>query len=74
MKLDEVKRGGRVSIVKILGEGALRRRLLELGLTPGTAVTVKGCAPFGDPISLLVRDSELSLRLADARTVEVTAL
>ena len=74
MKLDEVKRGGRVSIVKILGEGALRRRLLELGLTPGASVTVKGCAPFGDPISLLVRGCELSLRISDARTVEVEAL
>ena len=71
MKLDEAKKGSRVRIVKILGEGPLRRRLLELGLTPGTMVTVKGCAPFGDPISLLVRGGELSLRLADARIIEV---
>ena len=69
--LKEVKVGKTARVVKLHGEGALRRRLLDMGLTRGTEVLVRRVAPFGDPIELTLRGYELSLRRADAEMVEI---
>ena len=58
-------------ILRVHGEGALKRRLMDMGLTRGTTVTVKKVAPLGDPIEVTVRGYELSLRKADAAMIEV---
>ena len=63
--------GETVCIVKIHGEGAIRRRIMDMGLTRGVAVTVRRVAPLGDPIELHVRGYALSLRKADAAMIEV---
>ena len=63
--------GETVCIVKIHGEGAVRRRIMDMGLTRGVAVTVRRVAPLGDPIELHVRGYALSLRNADAAMIEV---
>ena len=69
--LREVPIGSTVKVVKIHGEGAVRRRIMDMGLTKGVAVTVRKVAPLGDPIQLNVRGYELSIRKADAEMVEV---
>lgn len=63
--------GAAVTIIKIRGEGALKRRIMDMGLTKGTKVFVRKMAPLGDPIELTVRGYELSLRRADAQLIEV---
>ena len=63
--------GDTVTVVKIHGEGAVRRRIMDMGLTKGVSVTVRKVAPLGDPIQLNVRGYELSIRKADADMVEV---
>ena len=69
--LREVPIGSTVKVVKIHGEGAVRRRIMDMGLTKGVDVTVRKVAPLGDPIQLTVRGYELSIRKADAEMVEV---
>ena len=69
--LREVPIGSTVKVVKIHGEGAVRRRIMDMGLTKGVDVTVRKVAPLGDPIQLNVRGYELSVRKADAEMVEV---
>lgn len=69
--LREVSIGSTVKVVKIHGEGAVRRRIMDIGLTKGVDVTVRKVAPLGDPIQLNVRGYELSIRKADAEMVEV---
>ncbi|MBR6545423.1 MAG: ferrous iron transport protein A [Clostridia bacterium] len=69
--LKELKVGKKARVVKLHGEGAVRRRLMDMGLTRGTEVTVRRVAPFGDPIELTLRGYELSLRRADAEMVEI---
>ena len=69
--LREVSIGSTVKVVKIHGEGAVRRRIMDVGLTKGVDVTVRKVAPLGDPIQLNVRGYELSIRKADAEMVEV---
>ena len=71
MTLKEVKPGATVKVVKISGEGAVKRRIREMGLTKGIEVFVRKVAPLGDPVEVTVRDYELSLRKADAELVEV---
>ena len=71
MTLDQLKVGNSANIITVGGEGALRRRLLDMGLTPRTRVMVRKVAPMGDPIELNLRGYELSLRKADAEMVEV---
>ena len=71
MTLKEVKPGTTVKVVKISGEGAVKRRIMEMGLTKGIEVFVRKVAPLGDPVEVTVRDYELSLRKADAELVEV---
>ena len=69
--LREAKIGETVKIVKLHGEGAVKRRIMDMGLTRGTEVYVRKAAPLGDPIEVTVRDYELSLRKADAEMIEV---
>ncbi|MBQ5330033.1 MAG: ferrous iron transport protein A [Oscillospiraceae bacterium] len=72
MNLKDAKIGSTVAVVKIGGEGAVRRRIMDMGLTKGTKVTVRKVAPLGDPIELTVRGYELSIRKEDAEKIEVT--
>lgn len=69
--LKETAIGQTVKIVKVHGEGAVRRRIMDMGMTKGTDVTVRKVAPLGDPIEVTVRGYELSIRKADAEMVEV---
>ena len=69
--LKQVKVGETVRVVKLHGEGATKRRIMDMGLTKGTEVYVRKVAPLGDPIELTARGYELSLRKADAEMVEV---
>ena len=69
--LRQVAIGDTVTVDKIHGEGAVRRRIMDMGLTKGVSVTVRKVAPLGDPIQLNVRGYELSIRKADADMVEV---
>lgn len=63
--------GDTVTVVKIRGEGAVKRRIMDMGLTKGVSVTVRKVAPLGDPIEITVRGYELSLRKADAEMIDV---
>ncbi|MEG1013872.1 MAG: FeoA family protein [Clostridia bacterium] len=69
--LKNVKIGQTAVIEKLHGEGALKRRIMDMGLTKGTEITVRKIAPLGDPMQLTVRGYELSLRKADAEQIEV---
>ena len=69
--LKDIKVGERAVIVKLHGEGALKRRIMDMGLTKGTEVYVRKVAPLGDPMELTVRGYELSVRKADAELIEV---
>lgn len=71
MKLSQMKIGSQGKIVKVGGEGALRDRFLDMGLTPKTMVKVIKKAPLGDPIEITLRSYELTLRMADAEKIEV---
>ena len=69
--LKEVKIGESVTIKRLHGEGALKRRIMDMGLTKGTEVYVRKVAPLGDPLELTVRGYELSVRKGDAELIEV---
>lgn len=69
--LRSAKIGENVKVVKLHGEGAVKRRIMDMGLTKGVEVTVRKVAPLGDPIEVTVRSYELSIRRADAETIEV---
>ena len=72
MKTLKDVRIGEVAIIrKIHGEGATRRRMLDMGMTEGTALSVMKVAPLGDPVEVRVRNSELSFRKADAELIEI---
>ncbi|MBP6492361.1 MAG: ferrous iron transport protein A [Clostridia bacterium] len=71
MTLDKLKAGSKGIIKSIGGEGALRRRLLDMGLTPNTPVMVRKVAPMGDPIELHLRSYELTIRQDDASKIEI---
>ncbi|MBE5861445.1 MAG: ferrous iron transport protein A [Lachnospiraceae bacterium] len=71
MNLKEVKIGQTVTVVKLHGEGAIKRRIMDMGITKGTEVYVRKVAPLGDPIEVTVRGYELSIRKADAEMIEV---
>ena len=71
MTLDQLPIGTEARILTVGGQGALRRRLLDMGLTPHTKVMVRKVAPMGDPIELHVRSYELTLRLDDAQKIEI---
>ena len=69
--LRDVRVGQRATVVKLHGEGALKRRIMDMGITRGIEVYVRRVAPLGDPMELTVRGYELSLRRADAEMIEV---
>ena len=69
--LRQVKIGETVKVVKLHGEGAVKRRIMDMGLTRGTEVFVQKVAPLGDPMELTVRGYELSVRKGDAELIEV---
>lgn len=71
MTLKEVSIGQTVTIKKLFGQGAAKRRIMDMGITKGVSVTVQKEAPLGDPIELTVRGYQLSLRKADAEMIEV---
>lgn len=71
MTLDELKIGASAVITAVGGEGALRCRLLDMGLTPRARVTLQKVAPMGDPVEIRVRGYELTLRVEDAKKIEV---
>lgn len=71
MTLNKLKIGVPAKIIAVGGEGKLRKRLLDMGLTPKTEVTVRKIAPMGDPIELTLRGYELTLRLEDAQKIEI---
>lgn len=69
--LKEAKVGETVKVVKLHGEGAVKRRIMDMGLTKGVEVHVRKVAPLGDPVEVTVRGYELSIRRGDAEMVEV---
>lgn len=71
MTLRNVGVGQTVTVSKITGVGAIKRRIMDMGLTKGTSVYVRKVAPLGDPIEVTIRGYELSLRKADAELIEV---
>ena len=71
MTLDDLKSGQRCTIKYVGGRGALRRRLLDMGITPGTEVMIRKRAPMGDPIEIHLRGYELTLRIEDAQKIQV---
>ena len=71
MTLKEAKIGQTVKVLKLTGEGAVKRRIMDMGITKGTEIYIRKVAPLGDPIEVTVRDYELSLRKADGEMIEV---
>ena len=69
--LKQAKVGDTVTVVKLHGEGAVKRRIMDMGITQGVSVFVRKVAPLGDPIEVNVRGYELSLRKADAEMIEI---
>lgn len=71
MTLRELKVGQTAKVVRLNGEGAVKRRIMDMGITKGVEISVRKVAPLGDPIEVTVRGYELSLRKADAEKIEV---
>ncbi|MBP3741581.1 ferrous iron transport protein A [Treponema bryantii] len=71
MTLREVKTGQTVTVEKLLGEGAVKRRIMDMGITKGTEIYVRKVAPLGDPVEVTVRGYELSIRKADAELIQL---
>ena len=71
LRLDQIRIGTSVHVVKVHGEGPLRQRILDMGLTKNAELLVRKMAPFGDPLEVTVRGFELSLRKAEAACIEV---
>lgn len=71
MTLRDVKVGNTCKVKRIHGEGALKRRIMDMGITKGVEIFVRKVAPLGDPIEITVRDYELSIRKGDAELIEV---
>lgn len=69
--LKQVKCGETVSVVKLTGEGALKRRIMDIGITKGTEIYVRKVAPLGDPVEVNVRGYELSIRKSEAENIQV---
>lgn len=69
--LKQTKVGSTVKVVRLHGEGAVKRRIMDMGITKGVDIYVRKVAPFGDPVEITVRGYELSLRKADAEMIEV---
>ena len=71
MTLKDAKIGQTVTVLKLDGEGVIKRRIMDMGLTKGTEVYIRKVAPLGDPVEITVRGYELSIRRADAEMVQV---
>ena len=71
--LKDVQVGETVTVAKLHGEGPVKRRIMDMGITKGTEVYVRKVAPLGDPVEVTVRGYELSLRKADAEMIEIQA-
>lgn len=71
MTLNEAKIGDTVIVKKLHGEGAVKRRIMDMGITKGTEIYLRKVAPLGDPIEVTVRGYELSVRKADAQMIEI---
>ena len=71
MTLKDVKVGNTCKVKRIHGEGALKRRIMDMGITKGVQIYVRKVAPLGDPVEITVRDYELSIRKGDAELIEV---
>ncbi len=71
LRLNQVRIGTKVRVIKVHGEGALRQRILDMGVTKNTEIAVRKMAPFGDPLEVTVRGFQLSLRKAEAACIEV---
>ncbi len=71
MTLKDVKVGQTVSVVRLNGAGAVKRRIMDMGITRGTELYIRKVAPLGDPVELSLRGYELSVRRADAEIIEV---
>ena len=71
MTLRNVKVGQTVHVQKLTGEGAIRRRIMDMGITKGVEIYVRKVAPLGDPVEITVRGYELSVRKADAEMIEI---
>ena len=71
MTLKDIKVGHRAKVIKVNGEGAIKRRIMDMGITKGVEIYVRKVAPLGDPMELFVRGYELSLRKADAQMIDV---
>ncbi len=71
MTLKEAKIGSRVKVIKLRGEGAVKRRIMDMGITKGVEIAIRKVAPLGDPLEITVRGYELSLRKADAEMIDV---
>ena len=69
--LRQAKIGDKVRVVKLHGEGAFKRRIMDMGITKGVEITVRKVAPLGDPIEISIRGYELSIRKADAEMIEI---
>ncbi len=69
--LKDAKIGEKVTVVRLHSEGAVKRRIMDMGITKGTTISIRKVAPLGDPLELTVRGYELSLRKADAEMIEV---
>ena len=69
--LKDARIGDTITVVKVHGEGAVRRRIMDMGITKNVAILVRKVAPLGDPVEINVRGYELSLRKADAEMIEV---
>lgn len=71
MTLEQIKIGQRCKVKNVTAQGMLKRKLLEMGLTPGTEIYLRKVAPLGDPIQITLRGYELSIRKADAKNIAV---
>ena len=69
--LRDIRIGGTARVVKLHGEGAVKRRIMDMGLTKGVEIYIRKVAPLGDPVEITLRGYELSLRKADAEMVEI---
>ncbi len=69
--LSEAKVGDTVTVVKLHGEGAVKRRIMDMGITKGVEIHIRKVAPLGDPMELNIRGYELSIRKADAQMIEI---
>lgn len=74
MTLKDCKPGSRVVVKKIIGQGAIKRRIMDMGVTKGCEIYVRKVAPLGDPIEIQIRSYELSIRKADAEMIEVASV